>query len=167
MNLKKVFEKLAANNINQAECRYASSTSLSMEVFRGEMNNFTTHTNSVLNLDVIVDNKLIMVNTENLSKKGVDQLINSIKETTPYVEKIGGEIFRGADKYKKYNHFNKELSLVPIEKKKQLIFDLENKLKNYDKRFSEISVSYEEASSVHEYQNTYGVKLKRKSNSYC
>lgn len=167
MNLKKVFAKLQAANINQAECRYLSTSSLSLEVFRGEMNNFTTHTNSLLNLDVVIDHKLIMANTENITNKGIDQLINSIKETAPYIEKADGEIYQGASKYKKYNHFNKELASIPIDKKKELVFLIEQKLKAYDSRFHEIQVSYEETETISEYQNSYGVKLKSKNNEYC
>lgn len=166
MNLKKIFRKLQEKNIQEAECRYGSSSSLSLEVFRGEISNFTTHTTSLLNLDAIIDNKLVMVNTEDLTKKGIDRLIDNLLTTAPLIEKKGGEIFKGAPKYKKFNNVNKELPLISIEKKKQLVFDIEKKIKAFDSRFSEVQVAYEEESSVSEYQNTNGVKLKNKNNVY-
>lgn len=166
MNLKKIFTKLQTHNISEAECRYVSSTSLSLEVFHGEISNFKTNTLGKLNVDAIIDHKLVMANSEDLSNHGIDELIDSLILTAPYVDKQDGEIFKGASKYKKFNNFNKELPNISIDIKKQLILNIEKKIKEYDSRFTEVQVGYEELCDYAEYQNTYGVKLKNKSNSY-
>jgi len=135
-------------------------------VFKGELNSFTTNTISAINVDALIDNKLVVGNTENTSNKSIDNLINGMIESAEYITKEGAEIYKKKDKYKRYNHFNKELSSIPTQKKIDLVFEIEKRIKETDSRFSEIQVGYEENERIHEYQNTNGIKIKNKTNYY-
>ncbi|MCQ2793886.1 MAG: TldD/PmbA family protein [Bacilli bacterium] len=166
MNLNKVFALLASKQINEAECRFASSTALSFSTFRGAIANYTTHTSNHLGIDAIIDHKLVISYTEDLTNSGINTLIDNLITTAPYIEKTGGMIFHGASKYKKFTNFNKELATISVQEKQNLILNIEKALKAYDTRFGEVEVEYAEYEDIHEYRNSYGVKLKNKSNSF-
>lgn len=166
MNAKTFFSKLKSRGINDAEYRSVTSSSFSLEVFEGKLNNYTTNTINLITVDAIINNKLVMSTTENLSNKSIDKLIDDLIESSKYTNKKGAEIYKQKARYKKYNYHNELLSNYPIQDKINLIFEIENKVKNYDKRFTKIQVGYDEKESIHEYQNTNNIKIKNKSNRY-
>jgi len=166
MNAKTFFSKLKLRGINDAEYRSVTSSAFSLEVFEGKLNNYTTNTIDLITVDAIINNKLVMSTTENLSNKSIDKLIDDLIESSKYTNKKGAEIYKKKSKYKKFNYYNDNLSNYPIKDKINLIFEIEKKIKEYDKRFTKIQVGYDEKESIHEYQNTSGIKLKSKTNRY-
>jgi len=166
MNAKKLFIKLKDRGINEAEYRYAVTTSFSCEVFHGELNNYSTNKTSSLNIDAVIKNKLAMINTEKISNKFIDEIISNLFESAKYTSKTDAFIYNKINKYKKYNHYNKELKNVPTEEKIRLVFEIEKRLKEKDNRIQDVQAGYEETERIHEYQNTYGIKIKEKTNQY-
>ncbi len=166
MNAKTFFLKLKKKKINDAEYRCITSSAFSLEVFKGELNNYTTHTTSLITVDAIIDGKLVMSTTENLSNESIDKLIEDLIETSKYTHKKGALIYKKKSKYEQYEHFNNKLGTYPIKKKIDTIFEIEKRLKKADKRFTEIQVGYDEKEVSHEYQNTSGIKTTNKYNYY-
>lgn len=166
MNVKKLFAKLNEKGITDIEYRYASSSSFSCGVFRHELSNYSASTSTIINVDAVIDHKLAMVTTENTSNNNIDNLVNQLFEAAKYTTKAEGEIYKEKNKYRHYNHFNKELINVPHQKKIDYLFVIEEKLKALDKRIEEVEVGYEETFAQSLFQNTAGVRLKNKRNSY-
>jgi len=166
MNAKTFFSKLKLRGINEAEYRSVTSSSFSLEVFEGKLNNYTTNTINLITVDAIINNKLVMSTTENLSNKSIDKLIDDLIESSKYTNKKGAQIYSEKSRYKKFNYYNDKLSNHSIQDKIDLIFEIEKKIKEYDKRFTKIQVSYDEAESFREYQNTNNIKIKNKTNRY-
>lgn len=166
MNVKKLFAKLNEKGINDIEYRYASSSSFSCGVFRHELSNYSASTSTIINVDAVIDHKLAMVTTENTSNNNIDNIVNQLFECAKYTNKAEGEIYKEKNRYRHYYPFNKELENVPHQKKIEYLFAIEEKLKALDKRIEEVEVGYEESFIQSLYQNTAGIKLKTKKNSY-
>ena len=166
MNVKKLFAKLNEKNIFDIEYRYASNSTFSCGVFRHELSNYSASTSTIINIDAVIDHKLAMVTTENTSNNNIDNIVNQLLESAKYTNKADAEIFKEKRRYRHYNSFNKELENVPHQKKIDLLFKIEEKLKALDKRIEEVEVGYEESFTQALYQNTANIKLKSKKNSY-
>ncbi|MCQ2792064.1 MAG: TldD/PmbA family protein [Bacilli bacterium] len=166
MNVKKLFLALQAKNITDVEYRYVSKNSFSCNVFRHELTNYSVSTNSVINVDAIIDNKLAMVTTENTSNNNIDNIVNQLIESAQYTNKKDAEIFKDKVRYRHFKYFNKDLANIPNQQKIDMVFAIEKKLKEMDTRIEDVEVGYEEVIAKREYQNTAGIKLKTARNSY-
>ncbi|OPZ35197.1 MAG: peptidase PmbA [Tenericutes bacterium ADurb.BinA155] len=95
-------------------------------------------------------------------------MVDQIILTASTSEKEGtAELFKGSEKYHKKNVFNKELGLIPVEKKIAMLHQIEDGLFAYDKRIIEVEeVDYSEKEIASEFYNSFGLKLKQKSNYY-
>lgn len=166
MNFQKILDKFHEKNIHDVEYHRLVSSSFSAEAFKGEISNYTCHSLDVGTLCAVINGKLIISNTENLSSKTIDVLINDMIENAKYSSKEGGEIYSGNAKYKKFNYYNKELKKIDDKKKIDLVLSIERKLKAYDSRISDVEAGYGEDEIIYQYNNSNGIKLKSKFNNY-
>ena len=166
MNVKKLFAALNAKGVTDIEYRYASGTNFSCSVFRNELSSYTTSTSTIINVDAVIDRKLVMVTTENTSNNNIDNIVNQLFESAKYTNKAEGEIYKEKAKYRHYKYFNKELENVAQQKKIDYLFEIEKKLKGMDKRIEEVEVGYEESYTNTLYQSTSNIRLKTKKNEY-
>lgn len=166
MNVNKLFAKLNEKGITDIEYRYASSSSFSCSVFRHELSNYSASTSTIINVDAVINHKLAMVTSENTSNSNIDNIVNQLFEAAKYTTKAEGEIYKEKNKYRHYNHFNNELVNVPHQKKIDYLFIIEEKLKALDKRIEEVETGYEENFNQSLFQNSAGIRLKNKRNSY-
>lgn len=167
MNLNKFFIEAKKENIEVAEISYSKTKTTSFSSFHKELDNYSISNQSTLKARGIYKGKLGCVTTEKVTNDQIPFLIETIKNTASLIEKEEKPIiFKGSKKYSKKNVYNKELSLIPVEKKLSVLHDIENLAYAYDKRIGDVQVSYEEEDNENLLQNSYGLKLKSKTNYY-
>lgn len=168
MNYNKLFNLAKEKGISAISITKSKSSELSFGLFHGETVNYVVSQSSDYVARGIYHDKFGAATTEcdnkNTPKFIVDEIISSAK----VIEKDEkAEIFQGSKSYKKRNFYNKELENLPITIKMDNLHKIEEALKKADKRVSEIEgVDYSESYSESEIRNSYGLKLKYKSNYY-
>ena len=168
MKYDKFFELAKAAGIEEAELSVSTSYSLSFSLFHGEIDSYTSSNSSSYLLRGIYKGKLGAVSSDvynnGLAQYFVDQIINNasvIENDDPVF------IFKGSEKYKRINTFNKQLATISVEKKISIAKDIEKKIKAGDSRIIEVeTVAYDEASSSNTIINSHGLKLVQKNNYF-
>lgn len=168
MNYNKFFELAKKAGIEESELYIGKSSSLSFSLFHGEVDNYTASDSISVLARGKYKGKMGATACEILNKNTFDYLIKQIIETASVNESNDPVIiFKGSEKYHKINTFNKDLPLIPVEKKLDNLFVLEKKIKSLDSRISEVGeVGFEESSSETILMNSYGLKLKQKTNMF-
>lgn len=168
MRLNKYFELAKEAGIEALEIYIARNYSLGFSLFHGEIDSYSTSDAISLGARGIVNGKMGYAYSEKIDKTTPEYIIKNIVENAKNITNNNKvEIFKGSNKYKKYNCYNKDLDLVPVEKKLDTLYAIEAKLKASDPRISEIgSVGYEESRDETIIANSYGLKLSEKSNMY-
>ena len=167
MKFDKFFELAASKGITESQLAFSRSNSLSIELFRREIENFSVNDSQNIAAAGIVGGKFGSSRTEKLDKNTFDFLVNNILLGTKLNEKEEeADIFKGSEKYHKKNVYNPALAETPTEKKLALIKEIEDRLYKADSRVAEVEVSYAERESEMQFYNSYGLKLKQKSNYF-
>ena len=167
MNLNKFFAQAKAEGIEVSEVSLSKTASKSFSLFHKELDNYSISNQSTLKARGIYKDKLGTVRTEDLTDASIPYLISTIKSTASVIEKVEEPIiFKGSKKYHKKNMFNKELSEISVDKKLEVLHELEDLAYAYDKRITEVEVSYSENESESLLANTYGLKLKSHNNYF-
>src|SRR5574344_531331 len=167
MNSKKFFLKAKEEGISVSELTLNKTTDISFSLFHKELDNYTISHQATVQAHVIYKGKLGYVYTEDLTKNNVDFLINGIKTTASLIEKNEEHIiFKGSEKYHKKNTYNPELSNYPLENKIKKLRELEDLIYSLDKRVTDVELSYQEEENEKEFCNSYGLKLKSKTNYF-
>ena len=168
MKYDKFFELAKAAGIEEAEISVYKSYSLSFSLFHEEIDSYKSSTNSSFLFRGIYKGKMGSFGSDiynnNLAQYIVDQIVSNasvIENDDPVF------IFKGSEKYRKINTFNKQLSTIPVEKKMEIAREIEKKIKASDPRITEIEdVGYSEGSSVNMIMNSHGLKLSQKNNYF-
>jgi PmbA protein len=168
MKIQEFFDLAKAKGVSEAQIQIKKTSSLSMSLFHHEMDNYNVNDSQNVIACGIVKGKFGSCRTEKLDETAFPFLVDGIIESAGVSEKTEtAELFKGSEKYHKKNVFNKELGLVPVEKKIALLHLIEEGIFAYDKRISEVeSVQYSEEEIVAEFYNSFGLKLKQKSNYF-
>jgi PmbA protein len=168
MNYAKFFELAKAKGIAQCQIQVARSKSLSMSLFHHEMDSYSVSDSQNVVACGIVNGKFGSCRSERLDKTTFDYLIDGILKSASVNEKAEtAELFAGSPKYHKKNVYSPELAATPVEKKIALLHEVEDGLFAYDKRISEVEeVDYSEHEGVSEFYNSFGLKLKQKTNYF-
>lgn len=156
-------------NITESELYISKNSSLSMEVFHGEMESIKASTNITVVARGVYRGKFGQATTSSFTKDKIPFLVDAIVENAKVIEKEEiASLFKGSEKYKRVNTFNSELEKVPTEKKKADLFALEKAILAKDKRIIEAAnISYNESSSELIILNSHGLKLKQKNNNFA
>lgn len=167
MNYSVYFQKAKDQGIDELELSITSTKKLSIDVFRGEIESFSSSLTKALQARGKIGNKVGYVNSENFDRKKVDELIGQIKENAENNNsKDECIIFKGSEKYTKKIVFNKKLEETSVDDKIALLKEIEHKAKSKDSRIKDVTVSYQEEQSEKVLENSYGLKLKDKSNYF-
>ena len=165
MNYKQFITKATAAGISPCEITYDSEEELSFSVFRHEIDNYSVSRQSSVRAKGIYNGKMGSASTEKNDASAIDYLIGNIRLGAQYSEKEETpEIFRGSEKYTKKNVFSKSIAEVSAERKKELLFALEQAAYDADSRVTDVQAQYEESASEKVLVNSYGLSLKQKSN---
>ncbi len=167
MNINKFLSKAKEANLEVAEIKISKSTSSSISIFRGQIESNEFSSTSSLVARGIYNGKLGAVISENLDDSSIDSIISDIKTNATLIEKEEEPIiFKGSEKYKKKNMFNKELDKITTKDALPILYEIERKTKEKDPRVTDVEASFSMEESEFTHVNSYGLNLKNHSN-YC
>lgn len=167
-NYRRFFALAKEKGITEAELYISKDSSLSMGVFQGEMESMKASTDISVVARGVYNGKFGQATTSVFTKEKIPYLIDAIIANAKVIEKEEiASLFKGSEKYKKVNTFNKELALVLTEKKKADLFKLEKEILSLDNRIIQAAnIQYQESDSELIILNSHGLKLKQKNNSF-
>lgn len=168
MKYNKFFELAKEAGIEEVELSVSSSYSLSFSLFHGEIDSYTSSKSYSYLARGIYKGKMGAVVSDvynnKLAKYFVEQIINNasvIENDDPVF------IFKGSEKYRKINTFNRQLGNIPVEKKIEIAKQIEKEIREGDPRIIEVqTVAYDESSSSNVVMNSHGLKLSQKNNYF-
>ena len=168
MKYDKFFELAKAAGIEEAELSITNSYSLSFSLFHGEIDNYTSSDSYSFMARGIYKGKMGSASSDvfnvDIAKYFVEQIVNNasvIENDDPVF------IFKGSEKYRKINTFNRQLGTIPVEKKIEVAKQIEKEIRNGDPRIIEVqTVAYDESSGSTIIMNSHGLKLVQKNNYF-
>ncbi|MCQ2742508.1 MAG: TldD/PmbA family protein [Bacilli bacterium] len=168
MNFNKFFALAKERGISESQIQIGRSSSTSIKLYHGEIENLTISESQGVTACGIYNGKFGSARTDKLDKDTFEYLVSQIIVSASFSEKEGeAELFKGSEKYHKRNMYNPVLAETPLSEKIAKMHELEEVAFAYDKRISEVEeVDYEETTSSSEFYNSYGLKLKQKSNYF-
>lgn len=167
MKAKLFFDLAKKAGINECEIKQSLSTSISVELLNGEIDSYNISEEKSIRARGIVNGKFGAGRTNIEDKNTAQYLVDTILSSGRYLETDEEAIlFKGSKKYAKGNTYNKELNNVPLETKLANLDIMHKFAKEFDPRIETIAVSYSEGSSIDTVENSYGLKLSSKDNSF-
>ena len=167
MNFNKFYELAKQNGLEVAELTQSKSSTFSIEIFKKEITSYSFKDTSRLTGRGIYNGKLGFVTTEKDDATTPLYIINSIKDAASVINSDDEAIiYKGAEKYKKKNVFNKELSSWAADDILKILFEIEEKLYAKDPRITDVEVAFERVQSALTFSNSYGLLIKNKSNFF-
>ena len=167
MNFAKFFALAKEAGIQESQLSIGKSSATSITLFHHEIENFSVSESQSVFSAGVINGKLGTSRTEKLDKDTFPFLIKNIVLAARLNEKQEeADIFPGSEKYHKKNVYNPALAATPITEKLALIQDIENAIYASDKRVCDVEVGYTERESEAAFFNSYGLKLKDKSNYF-
>jgi PmbA protein len=162
------FSLAKEKGIEVFELYYSRAKSLSFKLYNAQIEGYKLSEDISLYARGIYRGKIGYASTEKMTKETPEFLVNEIMTNAGTVTKDEMAIlFKGSDKYRKKNVYNPAIADLSIETKKQNLFEVERKLKAADPRIAQVNACmYQERESEAMLLNSYGLKLKRKSNYY-
>lgn len=168
MKYDKFFELAKAAGIEEAELYVSSSYALSFSLFHSEVDSYSLENGSMYVARGIINGKFGAASCDVYNAQKAKYLVEEIVKNAGVIENEDPAIiFKGSEKYKKVNTFNKELGNIPIDQKMEKLFALEKRIKELDERVFEVGgVEYSESSSSVTLMNSHGLKLSQKYNYF-
>ena len=166
MNLNRFFELAKEKGIAESQLQISKSSSVSIGLFHREIDTYKVTSSQSIIACGTYNGKFATANTQKLDKDTFEYLIEQIIRGATYVEKpneVG--IFPGSPKYKKGSVYSKALEETPISEKIALLKKVEEDIYKADPMVTDAdSVRYEESSSESIFMNSFGLKLRQRSN---
>ena len=168
MKYDKFFQLAKEAGIEEAELYIGSSHTLSFSLFHGEVDNYSDNTGYTVLARGLINGKCGTATCDVWNNEKAAYLVKEIAANAKVIENDDPVfIFGGSPKYKKVHPFNKELQGISIDRKMQLLHELEEKIKNSDPRIIEVGgVEYSESEESVTIVNTKGLKLQGKNNYF-
>lgn len=168
MKYDKLFNLAKERGIEQIELSISNSSDLSFSLFHGEVDSYSSSSSSYYVIRGIYNGRLAAIGSDVYSNDLVEYFVNEIINNAKYIENDDPVfIFKGSEKYKKINPYNKSLGEVSIDEKLNKLHELEEKIKSGDPRIVEVEgVEYSESTTSETIINSHGLKLSQKNNYY-
>ena len=167
MNSNKFFETASKNEITASELSSTKSTSFSFSLFKSELVSYSVDSSTRISARGIYNDKIGFGSTEKDDNSAFPFLVDAIKETATLNESEDEPIiFKGSNKYQKRNLYSKKLNAWSVEDKLAICHKIEDNLKAADPRITDVEVEYQDTDSERIFTNSYGLKLKDKSNYF-
>ncbi len=168
MRVAKFFELAKTHGLESCEVVIRKNTSIDMNVYQSEVENYSIADSRTIYARGIFNGKMGFAASEKDDKNTPEYLVKQVIISAKNSESDDiAIIFEGSKKYKKRNMFNKKIQEISEEDKLNNLFLLEKKLKAFDARITDVdAVSYSENESQLELYNSFGLKLKEKSNYF-
>ncbi len=168
MNINKFIDYASKNGLSSVQVIVSKSSKLSIKIYHKEVEGYGVSDSQTLVAMGIYNGKCGAAITEKLDNSTFEFLVNAIKQTATTNENTDFlDFYKGSEKYHKKNTYCRKLDEWPIENKIATLKSVESKLFAYDKRISDVAeVGYSESAVSTEIFNSYGLKLKQKSNYF-
>ena len=168
MKYDKFFALAKEAGIEECELSFSTSTSLDVSLFHGEIDSYTNNSSSFYMARGIYKGKMGAVTSDVYTKDSAELFVKKIIENASVIENDDPVfIFKGSEKYRKINTFNKDLANIPVQNKIDKLYELERKIKEGDKRIAEVeTVGYSESSGSSTILNSHGLKLVQRNNHF-
>lgn len=168
LNEKKFYELAKANKFECADISSTKSSNLSLSVFHGEIDSYTVSDSFSLVARGIIKGKMGAAAINDINRSSPEYLVDTIKRSATLIENDDPvSIFKGSEKYHKKSIFNKAVLDQNIQEIIGILFEIERKLKEFDKRINEVvSVGFSRTYSNYHKTNSHGLKLSQKSAVY-
>lgn len=164
-----LFFKLAKEaGLEEAELYINRSTSLSFQLFHGEVVAYENNDSQNVYARGLINGKAGSASCDSFSKEKCAYLVNEIVGNAKVIENDDPIIiFEGSPRYKKVNNFNKDLFDIPFETKLAKMHELEKEIKAGDPRIVEVQmVAYSESGEETILLNSKGLNLHSKANYF-
>ena len=168
MKYDRFFELAKQAGIEEAELSVSTSYSLSFSLFHGEIDSYTSSKSYSYLARGIYKGKMGAVSSDVYNSKSASFFVEQIINNASVIENDDPVfIFKGSEKYKKINTFNRELEQISVDKKIQIAKEIEKEIRESDTRIIEVqTVAYDEASTSSIILNSHGLKLSQKNNYF-
>ena len=164
--IEKLFKKSEEAKIEEYEVYYLDRESLSIDVFKEEVDKYDLKSSYGLSFRGKINGKIGYSYTEILDESAIDMLIKNVKESAELIESKDIQfIYEGDKSYKEINSYYKELENIDPSKLIDIALSLEKEAKALDKRvtsFHGCKVNY--SNSKYGIVNSKGLNLENKSN---
>jgi PmbA protein len=164
----KYFTLAKKRKVDALELYISKNYHINFGLFHGEVSSYSLSDSSLLSARGIFNGKIGYASSEKIDKATPEFIVNQVIENAISVDKDDPAIlFSGSEKYRRKKVYNPDIANLSIDSKMANLFEIENKLKNADKRVVEVaSCDYSEVSNEFILVNSYGLKLKSKQNYY-
>lgn len=166
MNYDKFFEIAKQEGLENLELYVTKRENLKFSLFHGELDSYSLSDSFSISARGVFNGKMGYASSEKLDSTSARFLVEQIVENAKIIDKPAPEIFKGSKVYKKKNIYNAELAKTDVEKKIAILKEIESGIKNKDSRITDVECAYDENSEEISIYNSYGLKLKSKSNYY-
>ena len=168
MKYDKFFALAKEAGIEEAELYVSTSKKLSISLFHGEVDEYSDNNGYTILARGLVNGKCGTATCDVWNNEKAQYLVKEIAANAKVIEdKDPVFIFEGSPKYKKVHVYNKELSTISIDKKLELLHQLEQKIRTGDPHIIEVGgVEYTECEETVTLINTKGLKLAGKDNYF-
>ena len=168
LNEKKFFELAKEAGFESADIAVHEAKSLSISVFRGEIDSFKNNNSFTLVARGIYKGKMGSVAVDNVNKNTPEYLVKEIKRAASIIENEDPVfMFKGSEKYHKRKVGSNIDFSENIREKVGILLEIEKKLLAYDKRINEVvTVGFDATSGLFKKTNSFGLKLSQNKTNY-
>ncbi|GAB3794565.1 TldD/PmbA family protein [Virgibacillus kimchii] len=161
----KLFTEAKKMGISDLELYYEKEDLFSCEIFKGEIDDYTSSTVNGVSVRGLSENKMGYAYTEKLDDESIPFLLNSLKENAALIEGEPEEIYAGDDHYEDIDFYAPSLEKVATEEKIALLKEIEKKIYAYDNRVVQTGTAGIKDITVEKaIFNSKGLSLKDKKN---
>lgn len=167
MNLDLLFKKAKEKGISDIQIYSSDRTSLSIEVFTGEVDKYEIADTKALTVKGVYNNKMGTFRTEILEDDIIDEILDTIIASAKEIDSLDDAIiYEGDEHYEKLdNLYNENLFNLDVQKKIDTILALDKYLHEYDERVTVVETMYSETNGEVLLKNSKGINLNNKANS--
>ena len=164
----KFFALAKEAGLEEVELYISESRTLSISLFHGEVNEYTDNNGYSILARGILNGKCGSANADVWNADKAKWLVKEIVANAKVIENDDPVfIFKGSEKYKKINTFNKELENVTNKQIMDKLYALEKGIKEGDPRVVEVAgTEYSQVRSKFTLLNSNGLNLTQKNNFF-
>ena len=165
ISYKKIFDKAALEGLEALELYASETRNFSFSLFRGELDSYSISDSASIEARGISNGKIGYATTEKFDSTTPEYLVSRIKQNAALTSSDDpGIIFRGSERYRKKNVFNKKLSQTSPEDKISLMKGFFSAVTAKSDKIQEVEISYEESEETVTLTNSFGLRLSSKVN---
>ena len=164
----KFFALAKEAGLEEVELSITESHSLDISMFHGEVDEYKDNNGYSISARGILNGKCGSASADVWNAEKAKWLVKEIVANAKVIENDDPIfIFKGSEKYKKINTFNKNLENVTIDQKINALLDLEKELRATDSRIIEVAmVMYSQSSEKNTLINSNGLNLVQRNNYF-